>query len=181
MASKGPAPKGTGVLFRSFDSYIDGATDGEESLPAIALRQEVAFERWFHSYQVSRRNDQATECTQRTWAVIACLEGALKTVIEAVAFVVTWLAERCWPTVHSSEKHLKVLKAQARGTYLSALAVYSPDAAIKEVLDSDEKSKGGHPFIGCASINWEWGTPYTGTLTRWSFECCCDHWVERKN
>jgi hypothetical protein len=146
------------------------------------LRQEVAFERWFRNY--GREDVEASRCTKRLWAVVALAEGVLKTMVEAVAYVVTVVADVFLPLNHNGnsdqgifhyERHLQVLKAQAKGVYLSAMAIYDPEAVVEKVNDyvSDHPDE---PLIGCFAKDLTWGTIYQGSLTHWSLDCCCDTW-----
>jgi hypothetical protein len=140
----------------------------------VILRQEVPFERWFrdHGYD-AHITDSKLELNARGCAVLAALEGAVRTVAESIAlFMASFISKNST----DADKHQSVLKAQTQGLQLSLMAILSPNDVKDHIKEKNTTSQ--EPIIGCRKSQLRWGTPYQGvtTIPRLSLECSQYPW-----
>ena len=123
-------------------------------------RQEVPFECW--AYDHYEKLDTCLETSKaRGWAVISFVEGGVRTGIEAVAYLITKLAEATiYKPEHTSARRLVVLKVQWTGVRLSAYALWSPKAAVIRAHQRAGKE------ILATGLNFPWGSDYPGYPSR---------------
>ena len=158
-------------VFDRVRNAVNSLSNAYQSV-SYGLRQEVPFERWFYDFGFQTPIQQTPDLIKaHVWAVIATLEGLVRTAAEAVCYVYSRFM-----APDESHRHLDVLKAQAQGLTLSMLAIISPNAAKEKAHNPN-----GTPNIGDSLRNWKWGTLYLGTLDAplWKIECSYYPWPNR--
>lgn len=137
---------------------------------AYGLREEVPFERWFFHHGFHEPISNTKELiSAHIWAVLATIEGAVRTTAEALSYLFSLVFEQ-----NHAGCHLEVLQAQAQGCYLSFLAIFSPNFAKQKAYNE------GNSLIG-EQLPLSWGTIYNGRLTAplWKIECRFYPWADR--
>lgn len=122
----------------------------------LIARQEVPFECWLYNHD-SNLETCVDTLKARAWGVVALFEGSVRTGIEAIAYLITKLAEvTIYTPEHSSERRLDVLQVQWTGVRLGAYSLWSPKAAA--IRAHHLAGKG----ILATTSRFPWGTQYKG-------------------
>jgi hypothetical protein len=135
---------------------------------AILLRQEIPFECWFadHGCNVFLTRKEAVKA--RFWALLACLEGAVVTLIAAVVVLALKTYAKIQKKPASLNRRVHILNTQWQGLKLSAIAIISPNKAKFKANYPHPNHEDRRPCIGKLLSDWTprtWGSVYLGKRT----------------
>jgi|GEM_PF-6812865 len=139
----------------------------------IVFRQEVPIERWVRDHGLLEPiKGTKEELRARSYAVLATLEGCVRTLAETTSLFYTSYVSK---NARDAEKHQLVFKTQMKSLQLSALAIINPNT-VKEHIKTECSNE--ERLIFCRTSKMRWGTEYYGkiTISPLSLECSSYPW-----